>query len=66
LCSRVVRWANRAAITGLLGSAAQTARQAATWAAPRFPDSEIDAISCCELPVQILVVDLLRCPVAES
>ena len=29
-CSRVVRWANRAAITGLLGSAAQTARQAAT------------------------------------
>ena len=28
--SRVVRWVNRAAITGLFGSAAQTARQAAT------------------------------------
>jgi hypothetical protein len=36
----------------------------AIWAAPRFPDSLIGVISCCELPVQILVVDFLRSPVA--
>jgi uncharacterized protein YfaA (DUF2138 family) len=35
------------------------------WAAPRFPDSLIDAISCCELPVQVLVVDFLRSLIAE-
>src|SRR5215471_14430578 len=35
------------------------------WAAPHFPDSFINAISCCELPVQILVVGLLRSPVTE-
>ena len=38
---------------------------AANWAAPRFPDSGIGAISCCPLPVQVLVVDFLRSPVAE-
>jgi Transposase DDE domain len=37
----------------------------ACWAAPRFPDSGIGAISCRTLPVQILVVDFLRSPVAE-
>jgi hypothetical protein len=35
------------------------------WAAPRFPDSRFGAISCCTLPVQVLVVDFLRSPVAE-
>ena len=35
------------------------------WAAPRFPDSVIDVISCCELPVQVLVEGLLRGPVPE-
>src|SRR5258708_23214073 len=35
------------------------------WAAPPFPDSGIGAISCCELPVQVLVVGFLRSPVAE-
>jgi hypothetical protein len=35
------------------------------WAALRFPDSVIDAISCCELPVQVLVEGLLRGPVPE-
>ena len=35
------------------------------WAAPRFPDSVIGAISCCELPVQVLVEGLLRGPVPE-
>ena len=35
------------------------------WAAPRFPDSGIGAISCCTLPVQVLVVNFLRSPVAE-
>src|SRR5215467_8938831 len=35
------------------------------WAAPHFPDSFISAISCRELPVQVLVVGLLRSPVAE-
>jgi hypothetical protein len=35
------------------------------WAAPRFPDSRIGAISCCELPVQVLVVGFLRSPVPE-
>jgi hypothetical protein len=35
------------------------------WAAPSFPDSRIDAISCCELPIQVLVEGLLRSPVAE-
>src|SRR5258708_6621411 len=38
----------------------------AFWAAPRFPDSGIGAISCCALPVQVLVVDFLRSSVAES
>src|SRR5258708_36130354 len=36
-----------------------------TWAAPPFPDSFICVISRCELPVQVLVVGLLRSPVAE-
>src|SRR5258707_8935129 len=35
------------------------------WAAPPFPDSFICVISCYELPVQVLVVGLLRSPVAE-
>jgi len=35
------------------------------WAAPIFPDSGIEAISCCTLPVQVLVVDFLRSPVPE-
>ena len=35
------------------------------WAAPRFPDSRFGAISCCTLPVQVLVVDFLRSLVAE-
>jgi len=35
------------------------------WAASRFPDSRIEAISCCELPVQVLVMGFLRSPVAE-
>src|SRR5258708_11154189 len=30
---------------------------AAGWAAPRFPDSGIGAISCCTLPVHGLVLD---------
>ena len=45
------------------GNAERTAGPA--WAAPRFPDSGIGAISCCTLPVQVLVVDFLRSPVAE-
>ena len=36
-----------------------------TWAASHFPDSFICVISCCELPVQVLVVGLLRSPVTE-
>ena len=40
-------------------------RDAREWAAPRFPDSEIGAISCRELPVQVLVVGFLRNPVPE-
>src|SRR5258708_17621409 len=35
------------------------------WAAPHFPDSGFGAISCRTLPVQVLVVDFLRSPVAE-
>jgi len=35
------------------------------WGASRFPDSWIDAISCCELPVQVLVMGFLRSPVVE-
>ena len=35
------------------------------WAALRFPDSGIGAISCCTLPVQVLVVNFLGSPVAE-
>jgi hypothetical protein len=35
------------------------------WAASCFPDSGIGAISCCTLPVQVLVVNFLRSPVAE-
>src|SRR6266581_5545381 len=35
------------------------------WAAPRFPDSGFGANSCCTLPVQVLVVDFLRSPVAK-
>lgn len=35
------------------------------WAAPNFPDSGIEAISCCTLPAQVLVVDFLRSPVPE-
>jgi hypothetical protein len=35
LCSRVVRWANRADVTGLFGSAAIAARQAASRRAGR-------------------------------
>ena len=35
------------------------------WAAPIFSDSGIEAISCCALPVQVLVVDFLRSPVPE-
>jgi hypothetical protein len=35
------------------------------WAAPSFPDSGFGAISCRTLPVQVLVVDFLRSPVAE-
>src|SRR6266550_9568921 len=35
------------------------------WAAPRFPDNGIGAISCRELPVQVLVEGLLRSPVGE-
>src|SRR5258708_9294955 len=35
------------------------------WAAPPFPYSFICVISRCELPVQVLVVGLLRSPVAE-
>jgi len=35
------------------------------WAAPRSSDSRIGAISCCELPVQVLVVGFLRSPVPE-
>jgi hypothetical protein len=35
------------------------------WAAPIFPDSGFGAISCCTLPVQVLVVDFLRSPVTE-
>jgi hypothetical protein len=35
-------------------------------AAPRFPDSVIGAISCCELPVQVLVEGLLRGPAAVN
>src|SRR5262249_34853964 len=38
---------------------------AAGWAAPNFPDSGIGAISCCTLPVQVLVMDFLRSPVPE-
>jgi transposase len=40
-------------------------RYRADWAASRFPDSGFGAISCCTLPVQVLVVDFLRSPVAE-
>ena len=36
-----------------------------TWAASHFPDSFICVISCCELPVQVLVVGFLRSPVTE-
>jgi len=36
------------------------------WAAPNFPDSGIGAISCCTLPVQVLIVDFLRSPVPEA
>src|ERR1700691_433616 len=43
LSSRVVRWVNRAAITGLFGSAAQTARQAATRSRGR-PRPEIEVL----------------------
>src|SRR2546429_5063205 len=35
------------------------------WAAPRFPDNGIGAISCGELLVQVLVERLLRSPVGE-
>ena len=35
------------------------------WAAPRFPDGRIAAISCRELPVQALSEGLLRSPVSE-
>jgi hypothetical protein len=35
------------------------------WAAPRFRVSTIGAISCCELPVQVLVMDFLRSPITE-
>jgi hypothetical protein len=35
------------------------------WAASRFPDSGIGAISCCTLPAQVLVVGFLRSPIAE-
>jgi hypothetical protein len=35
------------------------------WAAPSFPDSGIGVISCCTLPVQVLVVNFLRSPIAE-
>ena len=35
------------------------------WAASHFPDSFICVISCCELPVQVLVVGFLRSPVTE-
>src|SRR2546423_2809675 len=48
-------WANGAAL----------AERSRRWAAPHFPDSFISAISCRELPVQVLVVGLLRSPVAE-
>ena len=37
----------------------------ALWAASHFPDSFICVISCCELPVQVLVVGFLRSPVTE-
>ena len=37
----------------------------AIWAASHFPDSFICVISCCELPVQVLVVGFLRSPVTE-
>ena len=35
------------------------------WVAQPFPDSFISAISCCELPVQVLIVGLLRSPVSD-
>jgi hypothetical protein len=35
------------------------------WAAPRFPDSGIGAISCCELLFQVPVMGFLRSPVPE-
>src|SRR5437667_5928234 len=35
---------------------------AGVWAAPRFPDNGIGAISCGELLVQVLVEGLLRSP----
>ena len=35
------------------------------WEAPRFPDSCSDVNLCCELPIQVLVVDFLRRPVPE-
>src|SRR5258708_4398274 len=42
-----------------------SARAGSVWAAPRFPEGGLGAISCCTMPVQVLVVDFLRSPVAE-
>ena len=48
----------RAAMTGPMPNTS-------VWEAPRFPDSFFDVNLCCELPVLVLVVDFLRCPVPE-
>ena len=60
-----------ASLTAVVAGRPWTARQTgpgwrwrSSWA-PSFPDSGIGAISCCTLPVQVLVVDFLRSPVAE-
>src|SRR5260370_22404724 len=52
--------------SSLLGAAThKPISKTVNWAAPPFPDSGIGAISCCTLPIQVLVVGLLRSPVAE-
>ena len=55
------QWAYLSSLTRL---SPHEVAQLAKWAAPRFPDSGIGAISCRTLPVQVLVVDFLRSPVA--
>jgi hypothetical protein len=46
-----------------MGTARRDARR---WPASNFPDSYLTANSRCELPILVLVADLLRGPIIES